>query len=530
MTNQLEKIIADELRLLYPELKPYQVERYSQKYVNGVLEQLSRWSKNPRNECFSVDSRELNRLCGRMKDNAYLFPFMDRSERTRLVDVRYRGNTGFYKQVTISERYHDLVMDRLSHMIAPTPSQPSLRQQAIAEQATDWIPVNEDSITSFIVASQRRLAESGLDKDLKQAIMDEVHAARRILGMSEIHEGGLCFPEVWRQADTGRRYGLNNSLQRQPQRVRHAALGPCHKYDFVTNSFAVMASLACQIDPTIKIGAVRDFMGNRTRMREFIARETGLPVSVIKEVFTAVGFGAESVDNPYKAVRSLIRSQAHYDRLVSNQHYQWIEEEFKHINSVISEHFPREDFEFLGGYRYQHRDATTGRAKKDGRRLAWIYQNVESHLTRQAQELIHQATGQQPLMTVHDCLYYQQPIPASVLVDTQLALREQFEFVRLEHEAIWPIGTPERFAAIGDSWQQEELEHRARIQQEEHEAQGFRMPEFNSVRMPTHEQQAQSAWQQRRAEIEAGPDVGDYEYEYDWRDEHWNSDQWRNQR
>lgn len=512
MTGDLQKTIADELKLLYPDLKPYQVDRYAEKYVRGVVSELSKWHHNPRNDHFSVDSRELNRLCGRMADNSYLFAFMDRSDRTRLVDVRYRGNTGFYKQVVPSARYHEQLMDLIGNKMTESISPINKKMQDLSSDATDWVPVDLDSLTSFMAHTQERLAQA--DSSLKSAMLDDIAQARQITGMSQQRAGQWWFPEVYRSADSGRRYGLNNSLQRQNSRVRAAALGHCHRYDFKTNSYAVMTSLALNIDPNLRVGSILDFIQYRSQRREQIAAATGLPVSVIKQVFTAVGFGAEAQDNPHKALRRLIKSQSRFEALINNETFLWIQEDFQKVNDTIAGHFPEGDFEFLMGCQYHHlRDS--GRRKSTNQRLAWIYQNVESYLLKTSVDHIQQHTGQRPLLCVHDCMYYRQPVPKSVLEDLMFQIREQFALVALEHTSIWPIGTQQRYDDLEQEWQREEQEHRARIQQEELAARGFQMPQWTGVKMPTQQQLDEQRWQQQRARIDSGPDVGDYEYELD---------------
>jgi hypothetical protein len=166
-----------------------------------------------------------------------------------------------------------------------------------------------------------------------------------------------------------------------------------------------------------------------------------------------------------------------YNRLIRQTEFRYITEELAKINQVIlnCDDFTG-DFVGAGGYTYTSTITDSQgrhRKKTDSQRLAWIYQNFEAQITREFVDIIRTASGQEPLTTVHDCVYYAQPVPASVLVDAQVLLRDLYEFVRIEHTPIWPISTDTGFTDRFQETDDQIQEHRQHIVDEENLATGY---------------------------------------------------------
>lgn len=507
----LKVLLSSELKQIYPDMKDYLADRYASKYVSAVLAEIKYSLLRPENELeeLSFSGLSMRDACGQVKYNnktTYLFEFMGRSHRTSLVIETFAGNQGKMKRVKLNEIYKEQIMYEL--METP-PAQ--LTEQDRAELEANYnrvIPIDIASLQGYITRTRDDIAIQQHGSPLHNKLTENYFQATRLLSQVEQSDGVDFIKEYWVTADTGREYGKFLSLQRVDKNVRHAALGVCHKYDFQAHSFAVMASIARSINPAIKIGAVEEYVKYRSSIRKRIAHEVGVPEDVIKTVFTSLGFGARPRANPYNAIRRAFYTDELYNKFITNDTFKYIREDLETINSTVLGYFTDENFTGFGGYNFTGRDPVTRRKKSDSKRLAWIYQNAESVITREFTRIVEEYTGEKPLMTVHDCAYYKRRIPIETFVDVQVILKREhgFEFVKLEHEAIFPITTQAVFDTRFAEQAQHEQEHQQRIAQEESRARGYKsqwaqplatpQPQINPFARPTNES-----------------DLPDYEYE-----------------
>lgn len=403
-------------------------------------------------------------------------------------------------------------MDELVNLMdEPTNRLTEQELNELYEKANTVIPLDLDSLRAYIEKTKADIANTSGDYRVK--ISNNKILADQILMEAREVDGKHYAMEYWTTADTGRKYGHYNSLQRMPKNVRHAALGICHKYDFQANSFAVMAGLAKTFEPDLKIAAVEDYVKNRTRIRARIAKAVGVDESRIKQVFTSLGFGAKPINNPYTAISRAVYGQYNFAKLIAQQDFIFITEDLKKINEVIVKNFPNEDFVGMNGFQYTS-TLDNKRKKSTSRLLAWIYQNMESYITDEFVKIVREKCGLEPLLTVHDCVYYKDPIPSSVVLDAMYLLREAFQFIKIDHEKIYPITTDDTFNNRFELTDQEEKEHKERIKQEEELAKGY-VSQFadNTPLVKTTDKVKQLieqlAWERL-------PDEYEYEYEYEY--------------
>jgi hypothetical protein len=337
------------------------------------------------------------------------------------------------------------------------------------------------SLASFITKTTETIRTTTNGGAYKEKLLRNLTAARQLQAMIHPADSTNASPyinERWEMADCGRIYGQGYSLQRMPKEVRHAALGVCHKYDFKASAFALMAGLAHAINPSLQFGAVLDYVNNRQVIRLRIADQLNISESVVKTIFTALGFGAELKNNQHNAIRGALATAARmqhdmtvrldratynnlgaeeFKQLVNNQTFGFIYEELQAINATIIEYFKVNELA-LGDATYSETDPKTHKKRNDRQKLAWIYQALESMAMKQFADLAQQ----EPLLTTHDCLYFKQKLPASVVLDVTVQLQQTFPFLRFEHEAIYPIATEAQFAerfSDADNFEQEHKRH-----------------------------------------------------------------------
>ena len=502
--NMRNKLIA-ELKLVNPLLKKdYLYEKCVNKYVDGMLLMIQEsWAMNYKSAYlqegeFLFNAVRARDVCGQIgtKPQKHVYGVMKQHTSTSLViEVQKGFNIGTsatLSRVVLNPQYKKYILEE----ITTTPIHTSQKQlDEIEQQANYYVEVDTKSLTSYISKTAETLRDSS---DKPTAYTDKLRsnfaAASKLLSM--VHEPNSehqthYINEQWKLSDCGRMYGQGFSLQRMPKEVRHAALGVCHKYDIKACAFALMAGLAHAIDPTLKIASIIDYVKDRESIRIAIANQVNIPVSLVKTIFTSLGFGAELVNNQFHAIRGEIAKYARqqhdrniwldkdqynklgndeYERLVSNQTFKLINEELGFINKTILNHYKTESL-VIGEFTYSDVDPTTGKKRSDKQKLAWIYQALEAQATIQFCDLVR-SYRQSELLTTHDCVYFKKPLTNSQVIDIQLKLRERFPYLRFEHEAIFPISTDEHFANYFSDAKADEEEHKARMKQETEKARG----------------------------------------------------------
>jgi hypothetical protein len=391
-----------------------------------------------------------------------------------------KNGNGKLSTVKINELYKDLVMEELLNLRIEGNQ---MLLDEIEQNANYSVNVDPVSLSSFIAKTSETIRSTTKGSAYKEKLLRNLTAARQLQSMIHPADGTNEAPyirERWEMADCGRIYGQGYSLQRMPKEVRHAALGVCHKYDFKASAFALMAGLAYAINPSIRLGAVLDYVKNRQVIRKRIAAQLGISEGVVKTIFTALGFGAELKNNQHNAIRGALAAAARiqhdttvrlersiynnlgaeeFKQLVNNQAFGFIYEELQAINATIIEYFKVNEL-VLGDVTYSETDPRTGKKRNERQKLAWIYQALESMAMMQFAELAQQ----EPLLTTHDCLYFKEELPASAVVDITVKLQETFRFLRFEHQAIYPIADEAQFDARffdADNFEQMHLQHLA---------------------------------------------------------------------
>lgn len=253
--------------------------------------------------------------------------------------------------------------------------------------------------------------------------------------------------------------------------VRHAALGRCHRYDFKAASYALMTSLALQLDPTIKVDVLKDYIKNRSPIRKRIAKDIGISEEWMKSIFTSIGFGAALKDNPFNSIRGML-GQEKYHKLICNFEFLSIKHQLDQVSDTIHKHgtFPYTGFVLLGRT-YTQINPKDGKKRTKNQKLAWIYQCLESHALGLFVGMV--PTGYKIKLMVHDCLYLEQPLPAHHLADIKWKLSQTYLLLNFEHEAIVPIHAEGFVGRAEREMRQREREHSQHIAVEHLAAQDY---------------------------------------------------------
>ena len=322
MESELRHQLREALKLTRPDIgKDYLYDRCVDKYVSAMLVAISRslainYKSNEFDDnCFLFSQTKIRELIGTIGvKQEYIYQLMKGDISTSLLIVVRNGfsKNGVSKlsAVKINPIYKELIMDELLNL--QIESNQKLLDD-IEQNSNYHVNVDPVSLASFISKTTATIKSTTNGDAYKDKLFRNLAAARQLQSM--IHRADETHSEPyirehWEMGNSGRIHGHGYSLQRMPKEVRHAALGVCHKYDFKASSFAIMAGLAKAIDPTLKIEAILDYVKNRQVIRKRIADQLNISESLVKTIFTSLGFGAELKDNQHNAIRGALAQAA----------------------------------------------------------------------------------------------------------------------------------------------------------------------------------------------------------------------------
>ena len=500
MANELKTILLAAIKTTTPHLgKDYLYERCVTKYLSAMLPAISHAiSLNHKSTQyntgeFALAQTTLRDTLGRIgTQQKYIADVMKSHATTSLIieikkGFSYANGSNMLSLVQLNPIYKDLIMEELLNL------QVEKNQQLLdeIERAPNYtVNVDAASLASYIRKTTKTISDTKDNGAYKDKLLKNSLAAKQLQTMIHDADETNATPyikERWEQADSGRIYGQGYSLQRMSKEVRHAALGYCYKYDFKASAFALMAGLAHTINPAIKIASVLDYVKNRNSIRQCIAKELNVDESIVKTIFTAIGFGAELKNNQFNAIRGAFAKVARmkhdasirlekdiynnlgadeFMRLIENSTFCDIYINLQVINQTILDYYKTNAL-VINDRTYCNIDVKTGKKRNDRQKLAWIYQALEFTAMVQFSDLVADMTQQEPLLTTHDCIYYKNKLPASVKVDASYLLNQKFPYLRFEEEEIVPIVEDAYFAARFAQTIQFERKHVQRIKEQE---------------------------------------------------------------
>lgn len=432
----------------YKTLKPYQAERYVDRYMQVTLRAIaeSMVFYGISGGEFSLPITELREEIGKVSiDNKqkWVTDLMNSNPLTSLIVINFKGNVGKNTRASLNPIYENKIMNELINL---TYELSPKRIAELKENAKTFITVEPASLLDFIEKSHETYKNRIGNPDPANQVYctkvaNNMIVARQLHSQIEMDSNGEYFVrEKWVEMDSGRTYGHGLSLQRIDKHIRHAALGICHEYDFKASSFGLMAGLAQQYDPELKLADITDYIKNRSAIRNSIAKEIGISEKKVKAIFNALGFGANTVNNPHQAIRSECGSSEKFEALMANCYFKHINRALQKVRATILMNFD-ESLPFCDLV-YNPIDPKSNpvnpKKRSSEQKLAWIYQAMESTAICKF-GLLSTEAGYQPLMFAHDCAYTKRKLPGDVLNSIMYELNQVFPLLRIEHEELIPI-------------------------------------------------------------------------------------------
>lgn len=457
-----DKLMA-ALTARHPQMKANMVDRYVTKYVNAVMAEIATQYMCMRTDDVEMDfaADRANRTSGRYKNAGvvgYVYTLMQDHMSTSLVVSMREGDnlTHRVSRVVFNPIYKKEIMEALGSLTIEC--EPT-RLQALKAKSNVVVQVDLDSLASYIAQTRMTLKQGSHVEAYEEKLTRNLMIATQLVDLARVEDSVAYLDEYWEYIDSGRMHGHGLSLQRIPKEVRHAALGHCYRYDFKAASYAIMTSLALQIDPTLKTAALQDYIRYRSAIRKRIAKEIGISEDWMKGIFTALGFGAQLKDNPHTEIRYRLGREK-YHKLMCNAEFSCIVRELEQVSATILNHVGKVDFELMG-LTYNETNPKDGIKRTKNQKLAWIYQCLESDALKLFASLIPQAYNVKLL--VHDCVYVEQRLASQTLNDIAYGLRQKYPLLSFEGEKITPIQTADFVSAKDREIDRFVAEHKAGI-------------------------------------------------------------------
>ena len=291
-----------------------------------------------------------------LKDNQIVnvFNVQSKKEKTTrafmLTDEMRLALENFFKELEIHE---DSIIqpEHTEGGIQDFGSKGKIRKTSI--QLPRWVCVNVDSIKKGLKDCE------DVDRPLLQLTY----------GTAKSFDGFLRQDYV--ESPFGRLYGRRSyeSLQLMPKRLLKYVIPGTFTYDIKASALTLMGQIAKLHDPSIKTSAIDEYAENRKIIRQSIANSLGIDYELVKQSFTALGFGARRITHSWKekgvtkvgAIRQILGDEDLTIQFLFNPIVQEITNEMDVCADIMLETYPF-DLSHINGR---------------NRKIAYIYQNEE---------------------------------------------------------------------------------------------------------------------------------------------------------
>ncbi|TDK63706.1 hypothetical protein [Sapientia aquatica] len=461
----MKQKLKEELKKLHPFITDKMALRYVDKYVAAVMSEIAKRfmlmsSDEVSDGEMNFSAKSVDNASGRYKISGrtgYVYHLMQEHPATSLIISAYKGNSVTHRvsRVIFNPIYKKEIMEELGSLIIECEPK---RLKELQDLANHSVEIDPESLASYIKQTKLSL-KNRKGQAYDEKLLRNLQIANQLQVLVRDNNGVAYLDEYWDEIDSGRIHGHGLSLQRIPKEVRHAALGRCYRYDFKAASYALMTSFARQIDPTLKTGALQDYIKNRSVIRRRIAKDIGISEEWMKEIFTSVGFGAQLKDNPYNSIRKKI-GQEKYHKLLCNAEFMCIKSQLDQVSAVILNSLGKGDFE-LFGKTYAEINPKDKTKRTKNQKLAWLYQCLESGALNMFVNMIPE--NYKIKLLVHDCAYLDKPLSAQQIADIKYALMCRYEFLNFEGDAIIPIHASDYVCKYDQDIDRAESDHRAHM-------------------------------------------------------------------
>ena len=311
------------------------------------------------------------------------------------------------------------------------------------------------------------------------------YQAEQVLNITAVTDGLL--PQRKKLSPFGRTYYSGTNVQTVNRELRRAMLGNCWEYDLKSSVFSWKMAFtrdchqpyAADIDYRALFSMSLYYLESKKQMLAELrsdvfgaesATSRDRQNELLKQVFTAIGFGAKATSAGWydpvegrksSAIASIVKNADERKRLLGNWMVQKFMKEQKMLDNYIYALAQHERLEFM------ETDASKNKAggKSKSKVLAYLYQQTETNIMDMVVEVL-QNKGYTVLAHVHDAIFVRQKVSDAVRAELNFAMQDAIgsEYVRFGEEELRAYAPPSAHAR-----EQEQL-HRQKIAEEDRKA------------------------------------------------------------
>jgi predicted RNA-binding protein YlxR (DUF448 family) len=470
----------------FPALTDKQQTKIIDRYISAVTDEVNSSLRKfaSDNGCYTVNLKKIQ-VASRStinKKQQYVHSWFENN--CPLFAVVYKGN-GIHKKLTEIKMYYDIkikidllyidaVNDKIDDIREAIKFLYTKEHFSVFEEGDetkfDLVPINMKTLKKYIEASEKTKHNYNVN-----VIDNRIREAKRIYIIAKCFEGNLI--QIIKESEFGRKYYVGPNLQSIHKDIRHAALGDCIEYDIENSVYAWRYTeakrIAQEYSIDIKLPHTLDYLDRKAYWRETLAEHTfqntalspEKKISIIKQVFTAISFGARGTQksvfwidgNNAKtyAVNELIKNQNDRQNFFTHPFVKEFLIEQKQISDIIYTYYTElNDFsncEFL---------KVKGNLSRN-KIMSYLYQQQERHLL---DTVTSHFEKDNLLLTVHDAFYIKKP-------DTQAIHNAKFDLKQYNQELNLEKSVPNsKWGAIDMT---DEMAHKHMIAQQEALAMGY---------------------------------------------------------
>ncbi len=204
-------------------------------------------------------------------------------------------------------------------------------------------------------------------------------------------------PVIYTEASTGRYTAKGAVLQGYHKSVRYAALGGCYEYDLEAAHQNILIQLLDRQSVNFpELDVLREYVANKQIIRIRLSKELGISVDVVKEIISALTYGAQLNRSPQQSLyKSCDGDKELLDKVVSHLWLKDLREVFKLAHKYLIT--DEDNIVNAVGIKYSKEDGN------DSSELAHILQGYERLVL---DVIIEHSNREDIALLIHDCVTF----------------------------------------------------------------------------------------------------------------------------
>jgi len=282
----------------------------------------------------------------------------------------------------------------------------------LAQQNVECVELNDEVLIDWQncqffgdipIPSRVRINTSSLHtfcnsvKDVSKDLHQKWHLQLRL---SEANQNDGWLEQNYRVSDFGRLVGTGlSSLQTMPKVLLKEILNGCVEVDVNACSMSLLPSIYNRLmDKPLTFSSIERYRKHRTTIREVVSLSLGVDLEMVKQAFTAIGFGLRRNTKSYKNVdevwiiptlTEIFGNERIAKSFVEHKEVKGLWSEISEIFKTLSKHSKL----LLPDY-------------KPSQRVSYLYQQCEASLLRVMMRFV----GRSLVITKHDAIIIKSPL------------------------------------------------------------------------------------------------------------------------